>query len=168
MDPPQQNDGLDRFSRTARELSKGPLGIIALFLVLVYAVAALVVGAGIFSTKPELLTPIVWFLAIFPVLVLLSFTFLVALVPEHLYPPSATPLHWAQFGSPPTPPAQPGGGRKRRTGTKPRTPAPAATPPAEVVGKKKKRKALAPETRPGDAPTTPPQPEEKPHDPDRG
>jgi hypothetical protein len=39
-------DTLNQFGESARALSKNPLGIIALFIVLIYGFAALVVGSS--------------------------------------------------------------------------------------------------------------------------
>ena len=75
------------FSNAARGLSKSPLGIIALFLVLVYAVASLVISFA----KPEFFQnashPVVVFLAAFPVIVLFVFAYLVARHHQKLYAP---------------------------------------------------------------------------------
>ena len=60
------------FGDTATRLAKNPLGIIALFIVLVYGFAALVTAfAGTFATSERL--PLIWFLVLFPVLVLSGF-----------------------------------------------------------------------------------------------
>jgi len=74
------------FGRTAKSLSQNPLGIIALFIVLVYLFAALLVG---FSDKltPADRTPIVWFLVGFPPVVLFVFAWLVSGHHEKLYAP---------------------------------------------------------------------------------
>lgn len=147
VEPRRQSpgDGLGRFSRAARELSKGPLGIIALFLVLVYAMAALVVGTGLLSAhSTDLLVPLVWFLAVFPVLVLVAFTLLVAFRHTHLYPPSVD----RQFFPDPVPPDE------------------ALAAPAERgVGKKRPKSTRK---RRDAVPPAPPLPEGGPDDPDRG
>ncbi len=54
---------LKEFGDTAKALAKNPLGIIALFIVLIYGFAALVVGASS-QLGPEERYPIVWFLII--------------------------------------------------------------------------------------------------------
>ena len=72
---------------TAHKLSRGPLGIIALLIVLVYAMAALVAGVSSLDTPAERL-PLVYFLVFFPVLVLLTLTWLLAKYPTSLYPPT--------------------------------------------------------------------------------
>ena len=77
----------DDFGSTAVALAKNPLGIIALFIVLVYAVAALVTGLGNNFTPAERV-PLIYFLAIFPVMVLFIFAWLVAYHSIHLYAPT--------------------------------------------------------------------------------
>lgn len=74
------------FGRTAKSLARNPLGIIALFIVLVYAFAALLIGA---SGKLEASDryPIVWFLVAFPPVVLGVFGWLVSCHHEKLYAP---------------------------------------------------------------------------------
>ena len=78
----------DRFEGTAVRLSQGPLGIIALFIVLIHAFASLVIGFSphIGDADRHIL---IWFLAIFPVVVLFVFTWLVACRHANLYPPQA-------------------------------------------------------------------------------
>ena len=68
-------NSLVTFSDAAKSLSGGPLGIIALFLVLIYGIAALVIVIGKNLTSNEKM-PLVYCMALFPVLVLLSFTWL--------------------------------------------------------------------------------------------
>src|SRR5262245_26961178 len=77
---------LSDFGNTARDLSRSPLGILALFIVLVYALAALVVTLGSRLTPAER-KPLVWFLALFPLCVLLMFGWLVSRHSTHLYAP---------------------------------------------------------------------------------
>ncbi len=78
----------NQISKTAVKLSNGPLGIVALFIVLIYSVAGLVVGIsndiGDFNR-----TMLVGFLALFPFAVLGVFGWLVAYFHENLYPPDA-------------------------------------------------------------------------------
>jgi CheY-like chemotaxis protein len=68
-------------------LSRGPLGIIALFIVLVYGLAALVTAFSSAFTPNERL-PLIYFLVSFPVLVLIVFAWLVSAHAAKLYPPS--------------------------------------------------------------------------------
>lgn len=77
---------LKQFSDSARALSKNPLGIIALFIVLIYGFAALVVGSSS-QLGPDERYPIVWFLVVFPVIVLGVFGWLVSQHYEKLYAP---------------------------------------------------------------------------------
>ncbi len=79
---------LDQFGKTASGLSKNPLGIIALFIVLIYGVAALVLGFTGNSLDPNQRWPLVWFLVLFPVIVLAVFTWLVSRHPTKLYSPA--------------------------------------------------------------------------------
>src|SRR5579862_9419356 len=75
------------FGDTATRLAKNPLGIIALFIVLVYGFAALVTAfAGTFATSERL--PLIWFLVLFPVLVLAVFAWLVSSHGGKLYGPA--------------------------------------------------------------------------------
>jgi hypothetical protein len=77
----------NKIYESAKTLSRNPLGIIALFIVLVYAVASIVISLA----KAEFYTnpchPSVLFLALFPVVVLGVFTYLVAKHHEKLYSP---------------------------------------------------------------------------------
>jgi CheY-like chemotaxis protein len=76
----------DSFGNAAKSLARNPLGIIALFLVLVYGFASLVTGfAGSFSASERL--PLIYFLTGFPVLVLGVFSWLVSMHHEKLYGP---------------------------------------------------------------------------------
>lgn len=75
------------FFGSAKALARNPLGIIALFIVLVYAVASIVISLA----KPEFYQnpfhPAVLFLAVFPLVVLGAFTYLVARHHRNLYAP---------------------------------------------------------------------------------
>lgn len=78
---------IDNFGDTARSLARNPLGIIALFIVLVYGFAALVTAfAGSFSESERL--PLIYFLIGFPVLVLGVFAWLVSSHSGKLFAPS--------------------------------------------------------------------------------
>lgn len=79
-------DPLKGFGDTARGLSRNPLGIIALFIVLVYGMAAVVTVLPSSATAAEKL-PLIYFLVLFPVLVLGVFTWLVICYPKHLFGP---------------------------------------------------------------------------------
>ena len=77
---------LGSFVRTGKGLSRNPLGIIALFIVLIYGFASLVVGVRN-DWCPDERQPIVWFLVIFPVVVLGVFSLLVIRHHGKLYAP---------------------------------------------------------------------------------
>lgn len=86
-EPKRMNEDLKSFGETAKGLSKNPLGIIALFIVLVYGFASLVTAfAGSFSATEKL--PLIYFLVLFPVLVLGVFSWLVSCHSNKLYSPS--------------------------------------------------------------------------------
>ena len=77
---------LKEFGETASKLAKNPLGIIALFQVLIYGIAGYVTAR--LDTNSNLLPILVWFLVVFPVLVLGTFTLLVVFHHQKLYAPS--------------------------------------------------------------------------------
>jgi CheY-like chemotaxis protein len=78
---------LREFGTTAKSLARNPLGIIALFIVLVYGLACLVViTGGSLSTSERI--PIIYFLITFPFVVLGVFTYLVAFRAGQLFAPS--------------------------------------------------------------------------------
>ncbi|MBW0101654.1 response regulator [Pseudonocardia sp. KRD291] len=79
-------DRTQSFGGTAVKLAGNPLGIIALFIVLVYGVAALITAFASRLAPYERL-PLVIFLVAFPVLVLGSFLWLVTRYPQSLYAP---------------------------------------------------------------------------------
>ena len=75
-------------SRPAEKLSRNPLGIIALFIVLAYGIAALVFGASAAVLDAWDRHVLVWFLVLFPVLLLAGFVWLVARHAGRLYSPT--------------------------------------------------------------------------------
>lgn len=77
---------VDSFGRTAKGLARNPLGIIALFIVLIYGLAALVTAFAASLTPDERL-PLIWFLVIFPIIVLVVFAWLVSRHSGKLYAP---------------------------------------------------------------------------------
>lgn len=81
---------IESFGGTATKLSQSPLGIIALFIVLVYGFAALVVGLGR-NLNDATITPLIWFMVLFPVLVLGVFGWLVSRHHTKLYAPKDYP-----------------------------------------------------------------------------
>jgi CheY-like chemotaxis protein len=74
------------FSKSALGFSKSPLGIIALFIVLIYGFASLVVTFG--DGIGENVVLLVYFMVLFPVLVFCGFLWLVAKHHNKLYGPS--------------------------------------------------------------------------------
>jgi len=74
-------------ANAARNLSHNPLGIIALFIVLIYAIAALVFGLSGAELDQAQKMPLIWFLVSFPILVLLVFVWLVVNHHTKLYSP---------------------------------------------------------------------------------
>lgn len=77
---------LGEFSKTAKDLSRNPLGIIGLFLVLVYGVAGLVTTSTNLETIHK--TIMIIFLVAFPVIVLIVFYKLVTNHHNKLYSPA--------------------------------------------------------------------------------
>lgn len=77
---------IKEFAKSAKDLSRNPLGIIGLFLVLVYGVAGLVTASnGLEHDERKLL---IYFLVLFPVVVLIAFYRLVTKHHNKLYAPS--------------------------------------------------------------------------------
>ena len=81
------NNPPNLFGDTARGLAKNPLGIIALFIVLIYGLASLVTAFANSFTASERL-PLIWFLVIFPIVVLIVFAWLVSRHSGKLFAPS--------------------------------------------------------------------------------
>jgi len=80
------------FGSTAKKLAQGPLGIIALFIVLVYGFATLDLSLGQGHLTFGQQWALVLFLVAFPVIVLGVFTFLVMKFHRHLYHPKDFPI----------------------------------------------------------------------------
>ncbi|WP_447864019.1 response regulator [Kluyvera sichuanensis] len=76
----------EQFTKTAVGFTKSPLGIIALFIALVYGFASFVVGFG--NGLSEHIAPLIYFMVLFPVIVFLGFLWLVAKHHNKLYGPS--------------------------------------------------------------------------------
>lgn len=72
---------------SAKHLARNPLGIIALFIVLIYAFASFVAGFSDKLTPGERL-PVIWFLILFPAMVLVVFAWLVSRHHAKLYSPA--------------------------------------------------------------------------------
>jgi hypothetical protein len=79
-------DHLKSFSSAAQGLARNPLGIIALFIVLVYGFACLVVGSSSLLDAADR-KPIIWFVVLFPVVVIGVFGWLVSKHHTKLYAP---------------------------------------------------------------------------------
>ncbi|MCE2030180.1 hypothetical protein [Sessilibacter corallicola] len=75
------------FGQTAEKLSGNPLGIIALFIVLLYGIAGLVLSSSANFLTQEERIPLIWLLVIFPFLVLFVFAWLVSQHHTKLYAP---------------------------------------------------------------------------------
>ena len=81
------NDPVRSVGEIAGRLARNPLGIIALFIVLIYGLAtSTTIYAG--NLTPSERLPLTWFLVLFPVLVLLFFIHLVIHHSDKLYGPS--------------------------------------------------------------------------------
>jgi hypothetical protein len=79
-------DSVKSFGETAKGLARNPLGIIALFIVLVYGFASMMTAfAGSFSAGER--APLIYFLIGFPILVLGVFTWLVSKHSGKLFAP---------------------------------------------------------------------------------
>ncbi|MCZ4696455.1 response regulator [Ancylomarina euxinus] len=74
------------FAESAKGFTKSPLGIIALFIVLVYGFATLAVSFG--NNLTDHITPLIYFLVIFPVIVFIGFLWLVSKHHDKIYGPS--------------------------------------------------------------------------------
>lgn len=81
-------DMLRDLADSAKALTKNPLGVIGLFIVLVYGFACLVLGIGGINLELGERRPIVWFIVVFPILILGTFYRLVTTHHEKLYAPS--------------------------------------------------------------------------------
>jgi CheY-like chemotaxis protein len=81
------NDTTSIFGETATRLSRNPLSIIALFIVFIYAFAGLITAfSGALSVSERL--PLIYFLVLFPVLVLGVFAWLVSSHGGKLFAPA--------------------------------------------------------------------------------
>jgi hypothetical protein len=76
------------FEQTAVKLSQGPLGIIALFIVLIHGFASLVLAFSQ-SLGEDNRSVLVWFIVLFPAFVFSVFAWLVSTRHQKLYPPTA-------------------------------------------------------------------------------
>lgn len=77
------------FIDKAKGLTRNPLGIIALFVSLIYGFACLVLSTSLNNLHGrEERLPLIWFIILFPCLILIVFTFLVVKHHKNLYAPS--------------------------------------------------------------------------------
>jgi len=77
------------FMDKAKGLTKNPLGIIALFVSLIYGFACLVLSTSILNLHtPDERLPLIWFIITFPLIILGGFIYLVVQHHEKLYSPS--------------------------------------------------------------------------------
>lgn len=79
---------MKNFMQQARGLSKNPLGIIALFISLIYGFACLVLGFSSNNLESSEKILLIYFLIGFPILILGTFIFLVVKHHKKLYAPS--------------------------------------------------------------------------------
>lgn len=80
---------IGNFMGNAKGMTKNPLGIIALFISLIYGFACLVLGTSISNLKTEdERLPLIWFIIAFPLIILFAFVFLVMKHHGKLYSPS--------------------------------------------------------------------------------
>jgi cytochrome c oxidase subunit IV len=79
---------LNDFMNNTKGLTRNPLGIIALFVSLIYGFACLVLSTSISNlvANNERL-PLIWFIIIFPIIILIAFIYLVVNHHEKLYAP---------------------------------------------------------------------------------
>jgi hypothetical protein len=77
------------FMKQAKGLAKNPLGLIALFVSLIYGFACLVLSTSLnnLNGQDERL-PLVWFIIVFPIFILITFIYLVINHHGKLYAPS--------------------------------------------------------------------------------
>lgn len=76
------------FGESASKLARNPLGIIALFIVLVYGIAGTVLSTSSEFLSDDQRAIFVWFLVLFPVVVFIGFLWLVSKHHTKLYAPT--------------------------------------------------------------------------------
>ncbi len=75
-------------SNAAKQLARNPLGVVALFIVVIEVIAAVTLGLARSTFPVRELQPLVWFLCLFPPFVFGVFAWLVVRHPGKLYAPS--------------------------------------------------------------------------------
>ena len=79
---------IKNFIEEAKGFIRNPLGIIALFISLIYGFACLVLNKNISNLEGKIeRLPLIWFIILFPLVVLIAFIFLVIKHHEKLYSP---------------------------------------------------------------------------------
>jgi hypothetical protein len=79
---------IKRFMEEAKGFTKNPLGIIALFISLIYGFACLVLGFSISNLEGNIeRLSLIWFIILFPFVILIAFIYLVIKHHEKLYSP---------------------------------------------------------------------------------
>lgn len=77
------------FMEKAKGLAKNPLGLIALFISLIYGFACLVLSTSLNNLRGQQeRLPLIWFIIGFPILILITFIYLVVNHHQKLYAPS--------------------------------------------------------------------------------
>jgi hypothetical protein len=80
---------MTNFMEKTKGLTKNPIGIIALFISLIYGFACLVLSTSLSNLQgQEERLPLIWFIILFPVVILIGFIYLVVCHYEKLYAPS--------------------------------------------------------------------------------
>lgn len=82
---------LGEFGKIVRHSARNPLGIIGLFIFLVYAIAGLALTGSVSHLNETERLPLIWFLVLFPVIILLVFFRLVTQHHTKLYAPGDFP-----------------------------------------------------------------------------
>jgi len=78
---------IEKFAQATRGFSRNPLGILALFVLLVYALAGLVLSVSGENVGESQRWTLIWFLVVFPILTLMAFYRLVTKHHTKLYAP---------------------------------------------------------------------------------
>lgn len=81
-------ENMNSILENTKGFAKNPLGIIALFISLVYGFACIVLSTASSNLEPIERIPLIWFLVLFPIIIMLSFLFLVTKHHRKLYGPS--------------------------------------------------------------------------------